>query len=102
MEVEAFIWVMQCMIQHNKQEVVFETDCSNVVKMVSNPNEWPAFSILLEEVDRCKRRFTTFSVHHISITNNTKADKLARSARDLLHDMYYVNSIPPIWISRTV
>ncbi|CAA7050963.1 unnamed protein product [Microthlaspi erraticum] len=74
------------------------TDCSDVVKMVSKPEEWPAFSTLLDEVDRCKRRFTSFNIMHIPRTNNTKADKLARSARDLPTDVYYVNSISPVWI----
>ncbi|CAA7029233.1 unnamed protein product [Microthlaspi erraticum] len=97
-ELEALIWAMQCMIRHNKLVMVFQTDCSDVVKMVSKPEEWPAFSTLLDEVDRCKRRFTSFNIMHIPRTNNTKADKLARSARDLPTDVYYVNSISPVWI----
>ncbi|CAA7052811.1 unnamed protein product [Microthlaspi erraticum] len=32
-------------------------------------------------------------------TENTKADKLARSARALPTDVYYVNSVSPVWIS---
>uniref|UniRef100_A0A1J3DCC3 RNase H type-1 domain-containing protein n=1 Tax=Noccaea caerulescens TaxID=107243 RepID=A0A1J3DCC3_NOCCA len=78
--------------------MVFETDCSDVVKMVSAPEEWPAFAILLDEIGRCKMRFTSFSIVHISRTKNTKADKLARSARDLPTDVYYVNSVSPAWI----
>ncbi|CAA7029430.1 unnamed protein product [Microthlaspi erraticum] len=88
--------------QYNKYVMVFETDCSDVVKMVSNPMEWPAFSILLEEVDRCRRRFISCDIHHIPRTKNTKADKLASSARDLLHDVYYVNFVPPVWVSHPI
>ncbi|CAA7032664.1 unnamed protein product [Microthlaspi erraticum] len=66
---------------HNKLIMRFETDCSDVVKMMSTPVEWPAFAILLDEVDRCKWRFTSFSIAHIPRTKNTKADKLAWSAR---------------------
>ncbi|CAA7043009.1 unnamed protein product [Microthlaspi erraticum] len=93
-EVEALLWAMQCMLRHNKLVMVFETDCSDVGKMVSKPEEWPAFTILLEEIDRCKRRFTSFSIEHISRTNNTKADKLARSARAIPTSVYYVNYFP--------
>ncbi|CAA7049641.1 unnamed protein product [Microthlaspi erraticum] len=89
---------MQCMHRHNKLVMVFETDCSDVVKMVSKLEEWPAFIILLEEVDRCKMGFTSFSIVHIPMTNNTKADKLARSARALPTDVYYVNSVSLAWI----
>ncbi|CAA7038025.1 unnamed protein product [Microthlaspi erraticum] len=97
-ELEALIWAMQCMIRHNKLMIIFETDCSDLVKMVSTPEEWPAFAILLEEIDRCKTRFTSFSIIHIPRANNMKADKLARSARALPTDVYYVNSVSPIWI----
>ncbi|CAA7034401.1 unnamed protein product [Microthlaspi erraticum] len=63
--------------------MVFQTDCSDVVKMVSKPEEWPAFSTLFDEVDRCKRRFTSFNIMHIPRTNNTKADKLARTLNEI-------------------
>ncbi|CAA7018268.1 unnamed protein product [Microthlaspi erraticum] len=98
-ELEALIWVMQCMLRHNKLTIVFETDCSDLMKMVSTPEEWPAFAILLEEIDRCKTRFSSFTIVHIPRANNTKADKLARSARALPTDVYYVNSVSPTWIS---
>ncbi|CAA7023630.1 unnamed protein product [Microthlaspi erraticum] len=100
-ELEALIWAMHCMLRHNKLLTRFETDCSDVVKMVSTPEEWPAFAILLDEVDRCKRRFTSFSIAHIP-RKNTKADKLARSARALPTDVYYVNSVSPTWIPELV
>ncbi|CAA7020164.1 unnamed protein product [Microthlaspi erraticum] len=76
-EVEALLWAMQCILRYNKLVMVFETDCSDVVRMVSNPEEWQAFAVLLEEIDRCKRRFTSFTLTHIPRTSDTKADKLA-------------------------
>ncbi|CAA7023568.1 unnamed protein product [Microthlaspi erraticum] len=96
MELEALIWGMQCMLRHNKLIILFETDCSDVVKMVYTPEEWPAFAILFDEVDRCKRRFTSFSIAHMLRMKNTKADKLARSARALRIDVYYVNYVSPV------
>ncbi|CAA7021908.1 unnamed protein product [Microthlaspi erraticum] len=71
-------------------------DCAELVKMVAKPEDWPAFEALLEEVEKCKRKFHVFSLTHIPRTKNTKADKLARSARDQPYDVYYVNSIPPV------
>ncbi|KAG7583712.1 Ribonuclease H domain [Arabidopsis suecica] len=44
-EVEALLWAMKCMIGADHQEVAFLTDCSDLVKMVSSPTEWPAFSV---------------------------------------------------------
>ncbi|CAA7037587.1 unnamed protein product [Microthlaspi erraticum] len=85
-ELETLIWAMQCMLQNNKLTVVFQTDCSDVVKMVSKPEEWPAFSLLLDEVDRCKKGFRSFAIMHIPKKENTKTHKLARSARTLPTD----------------
>ncbi|CAA7031758.1 unnamed protein product [Microthlaspi erraticum] len=71
-------------------------DCAQLVKMVSKPTEWPAFEILLDEMEKCRRMFQTFSLTHIPRTENTKVDKLARSARDQPHNVYYINSVPPV------
>ena len=43
-ECEALIWAMECMKTLQISEVVFATDCSQLVKMVSTPTEWPAFT----------------------------------------------------------
>ncbi|CAA7058494.1 unnamed protein product [Microthlaspi erraticum] len=94
-ELEALVWAMQSMLAHNKQRMNFQTDCAQLVKMVSKPAECPAFEILLEEMDKCRRMFQAFSLTHIPTSQNTKADKLARSARDQPHNVYYINSIPP-------
>ena len=49
-EVEALLLAMKCMIGADNQEVAFFTDCSDLVKMVSSPTEWPTFSSYLEEI----------------------------------------------------
>ncbi|CAA7049767.1 unnamed protein product [Microthlaspi erraticum] len=97
-ELEALVWAMQCMLAHNKRRMNFQTDCTDLVKMVSTPREWPAFENLLDEVEQCKRKFQAFSLTHIPRTNNTKADKLARSARDQPYNVCYINSVPPVSI----
>ncbi|CAA7045257.1 unnamed protein product [Microthlaspi erraticum] len=98
-ELEALIWAMQCMLVHNKRQMNFQTDCAQLVKMVSKPTEWPAFAILLEEVAKCRGMFQTFSLSYIPRAKNTKADKLARSARAQPHDVYYINSVPLVPLS---
>ncbi|CAA7046094.1 unnamed protein product [Microthlaspi erraticum] len=84
------------MIVHNKRRMNFQTDCADLVKMVSRPREWLAFEILLDEVEKCKRKFQAFSLTHIPRTKNTKVDKLAQSARDQPYGVYYINSVPPV------
>lgn len=43
-EIEALIRVMKCMRNLQRFQVTFVMDCSRLVKMVSDPKEWPAFS----------------------------------------------------------
>ncbi|CAA7025563.1 unnamed protein product [Microthlaspi erraticum] len=75
-ELEALVWAMQSMLVHNKRRINFQTDCTELVKMVSKPEAWPAFEILLEELETCTRKFQALSLTHIPRTKNTKADKL--------------------------
>ncbi|CAA7016468.1 unnamed protein product [Microthlaspi erraticum] len=95
-ELEALPWAMQSMLVHNKRRMNFQTDCADLVKMVSRPKEWPAFENLLAEVEKYKRQFQAFSLTHIPRTKNTKADKLAWNSRDQPYDVYYINSVPPV------
>ena len=98
-ECEALIWAMECMKTLQFSEVVFATDCSQLVKMVSSPEDWPAFATHMEEFCRSKNFFPNFKITHISRANNTMADKLARGARSSPSAMLYVDSIPPVWLS---
>ncbi|KAG7585995.1 Reverse transcriptase zinc-binding domain [Arabidopsis thaliana x Arabidopsis arenosa] len=97
-EVEALIWAMRCMIGQDKREVAFLTDCSDLVKMVSSPHEWPAFATYLEAIQSDKEEFDFFSLSLISRNLNVKADKLARNVRTLPQLSTYVNNIPPHWL----
>ncbi|KAG7564174.1 Ribonuclease H domain [Arabidopsis suecica] len=97
-EVEALLWAMKCMIGADNQEVAFFTDCSDLVKMVSSPTEWPAFSVYLEEFQSDKEEFSTFSLSLISRSANVKADNLARKVRTEPLHITYVNNIPQEWL----
>ncbi|KAG7579374.1 Reverse transcriptase zinc-binding domain [Arabidopsis thaliana x Arabidopsis arenosa] len=97
-EVEALLWAMKCMIGADNQEVAFFTDCSDLVKMVSSPTEWPAFSVYLEEFQSDKEEFSSFSLSLISRRANVKADNLARKVRTEPLHITYVNNIPQEWL----
>jgi len=97
-EVEALLWAMKCMIGADNQDVAFFTDCSDLVKMVSSPTEWPTFSVYLEELQSDTEEFTNFSLSLISQSANVKADNLARKIRTEPHLITYVNNIPRDWL----
>ncbi|XP_010431405.1 PREDICTED: uncharacterized protein LOC104715719 [Camelina sativa] len=97
-EVEAFIWAMRCMIGHDYHDVAFYSDCADLVKMVSSPKDWPAFSTYLEDITMDREEFYSFSLSFIPRTANVKADLLARCARTSPHNVLYVNNFPPHWL----
>ena len=74
-ECEVLIWAMKCMKTLDYSDAVFATDCSQLVKMVSSPDEWLAFATHLEEFRRSKTFFYSFKIRHIPRTTNIVADK---------------------------
>ena len=61
--------------------VTFATDCSQLVKMVSEPEEWPTFASYLKDITFLKRSFNSSEIIHIPRTHNSRADSFARSAK---------------------
>ncbi|KAL0721725.1 hypothetical protein Bca4012_036324 [Brassica carinata] len=101
-ECEALIWAMECMKTLQFSKVVFATDCSQLVKMVSSLENWPAFATHMEEFCRNKIFFPNFKIIHIPRATNTMADKLARGAKSSLSAILYVDFIPPAWLPAPV
>ena len=95
---ETLIWAMECMKTLRTSEVVFATDYSQPVKMMSTPTEWSAFTTHMEEFLQCKEFFHPFTIQHIPRAQNTMAGKLARGAKNQPAAMVYVDSIPPRWL----
>ncbi|XP_010456752.1 PREDICTED: uncharacterized protein LOC104738246 [Camelina sativa] len=94
-EVKAFIWAMRCMIGHDFRDVAFLTDCSDLVKMVSSPTDWPAFATYLDDIRIDREEFSSFSLIYVSRNANVRADSLARQARVSLHHVLFVYNFPP-------
>ena len=91
---------MECMKTFQFSDVVFATDSSQLVKMVSTPEEWPAFSTHIEELRRSKTFFPNSKIRHISKAQNTMVDKLAHGASSSPSTMLYVDSSSPVWLSK--
>ncbi|XP_010513536.1 PREDICTED: uncharacterized protein LOC104789557 [Camelina sativa] len=97
-EIEALVWAMCCMIGADNQSVTFLTDCSDLVKMVSSPSEWPVFTPYLEDIQVDKEEFVSFSLVYVPRSQNGQTDNLARRFRTLPHLITYVNNVPSHWL----
>ncbi|CAA7017917.1 unnamed protein product [Microthlaspi erraticum] len=93
-ELEALIWAMQCMVRHNKLMTPFETDCSDLVKMVTTPEECPLLPSYLKRSPDARRG----SPHFPSSIYPGQTTRRQISVRALPTDVYYVNSVSPTWI----
>ena len=80
-EMEALLWAMECMRNLRYFQVTFATDCSQLMKMVSEPKECPAFADYLEDYKTLTESFTRSEIIHVPRTLNTMVDSLARRAR---------------------
>lgn len=101
-EIESLIWAMECMRNLSQFSVTFATDCSQLVKMVSEPEEWPAFASYLEDIFVLKRSFNSSELVHIPRTENNKADSLARSVRKQPSFVVHMDAELPVWITESI
>ena len=101
-EVEALIWAMECMKNLRQFQVTFATDCSQLVKMVSEPEEWPAFGSYLEDIKLLRRSFFNSDIVHVPRTENLRADSLARSARKQPSFVVHMDAELPIWFTGSI
>ncbi|KAL0885095.1 hypothetical protein Bca101_009077 [Brassica carinata] len=101
-EVEALVWAMECMRNLCQFQVTFATDCSQLLKMVLEPEEWPAFASYLEDIKILKENFLHSEIIHVPQMQNTRADSLARSVRAQPSFLVHMDAELPIWFTKLV
>ena len=99
---EAFIWAMKCMRNLRQHQVTFATDCFQLVKMVSEPEEWPAFGCSLVDIKTLKDWFLNSELIHVPRTKNLMADILAHSVRKQPSFIIHMDAELPSWFTESV
>ena len=94
-EIQGLLWAVSCMRDKRITSIRFETDCSNLVDMTTNPMDWPAFTLEIEVFQRLQDDFDDVRLSHISRSRNGRADRLANDART--RD-YIFSHIDQIWV----
>ena len=100
-EMEALIWAMESMWNLRQYHVTFATDCIQLVKIVSSPEDWPAFANYLDDIKILQESFTHSEIIHITPTLNTKADSMARSARKQTSFVVHMDAELPVWFAES-
>ena len=101
-EVEALLWAMEYMRNLRQFQITFATNCSQLVKMVLEPEEWPAFASYLEDIKTLKESFISLDIIHVPRTQNSKADSLAHSARKQPSFVVHMDQYTLIWFTESV
>lgn len=99
-EVEAVVRAMECMQNLRQTYVTFATDCYQLVKMVSELKEWPAFVNYLEDNKTLEESFLSLEIIHVPKTKNIKTDNLAHSVKKYPFFIVYMDVEPPDLIFR--
>ena len=81
---------------------MFATDCSQLVKMVSEPEELPAFASYLEDISILKGSFIRSEIIYVPRTQNSMADRLARSVRKQSSFVVHMDQDLPVWATRSI
>ena len=81
-KMETLPWAIGYMKNLCQSHVIFTTDCSQLVKTVLEPEKWPSFASYLEDIKILKESFIGSAIIHVPRTQNIKADKIARSAKN--------------------
>ena len=68
-----------------------------MVKMVSEPEEWPVFESYMHDIKLLKTRFTSLEIIHVPRTENQKADSLARCARKQSSFVVHMDARAPLF-----
>ncbi|KAL0677974.1 hypothetical protein Bca4012_005955 [Brassica carinata] len=69
--------------------------------MVSEPEEWPAFEVYLEDIKVLMGSFRNTKIIHVPRTENSRADSLARSARKQLSFVVHMDAVLPAWFAES-
>ena len=86
----------------NLRQVTFATDCFQLVKLVSEPEEWPAFASYLENIKSLRASFLQSEIVHVPRAHNTKADSLGRSVRIQPSFVVHMDQYFPAWFIESV
>ena len=92
-EMEWLLWAASCMRDRRITSIRFETDCSDLVDMITNSMDWPAFASEIEVFQRLQDDFDDVRLSHIPRSRNGRADKLVKDARTRCYIFSHIDQI---------
>ena len=94
-EMNALLWAMRNSLHLRHDNMHFESDCMQMVKLLEEEDYWPSLASEWEEFFHLRFLFTSFSLSFISRVFNVKADLFAKGARAKVSEFSHVNIMVP-------
>lgn len=86
---------MRSLISLSLFDVAFVLDCKELTQLLDILDEWPAFTLEVEDFSALELSVTSFTLSFISQYNNTHADCLAKKARSYSSVFTHVSPFTP-------
>ena len=100
-ELKAFIWALESMKNLWQFHVTFATYCSQMVKMVYEPAEWPTYESYLEDIWIPRESFNHSMIIHVPRTKNTRVNSLAHSTWRQTSFVVHMDAELPSWFAES-
>lgn len=98
-EAEGLLWAMQETLKLGNREVRFESDFTQLIKLIMEDDEWPAMASELDEIKALSADFIDFSIAYVPRSQNVRADSLAKGGRSRVFGSPFVNYFAPSWLA---
>ena len=92
-EIESLFWAASCMKDRRITMIYFETDCSDLVDMTTNPRDWSIFATEIEMFQRLHEDFEDVNLIYIPRSRTGRTDSLAREARTIGYIFSHIDQI---------
>jgi len=77
---DSLLWAMECMISIGDTSSTFASDCSDLISILNNQDDWPTFVAELASYRSLVCFFPSFNIRFLPRSSNTRADSLAKKA----------------------
>ncbi|KAF3561392.1 hypothetical protein DY000_02017274 [Brassica cretica] len=94
-ELEALRWAMESMLHHSTCQR-FETDCTDLIAMIADPQAWPNFTTELEVIQILQMCFPDFKISNFPRAQNKIVDSLVRNSRSFHRPLCFIGCYIPV------
>ncbi|KAL9300295.1 putative ribonuclease H domain-containing protein [Arabidopsis thaliana] len=98
-EFNSLLWAMECMISIGDTSGTFASDCSDLIAILDNQDDWLTFAAELASYRSLVCFFPSFRIRFLPRSSNTRADCLAKKARTRNSLFSHVSTLVPKWLS---